>query len=126
MPPVLGWAAMTGDVGPEALILFLIIFLWTPPHFWALALYRVEDYRKSGLPMLPVTHGNEFTRLQVLLYTLVLFAACLMPFIYGMSAWLYLGVAVVLSAASSATPSPCGATTPTRWPARPSASPSST
>jgi protoheme IX farnesyltransferase len=97
MPPVLGWAAMTGDVGPEALILFLIIFLWTPPHFWALALYRVEDYRKSGLPMLPVTHGNEFTRLQVLLYTLVLFAACLMPFIYGMSSWLYLAAAVVLS-----------------------------
>jgi protoheme IX farnesyltransferase len=98
MPPVLGWAAMTGDVGPEALILFLIIFLWTPPHFWALALYRVEDYRKSGLPMLPVTHGNEFTRLQVLLYTLVLFAACLMPFAYGMSSWFYLAVAVVLSA----------------------------
>ncbi|WP_394789203.1 heme o synthase [Rhodoferax sp.] len=97
MPPVLGWAAMTGDVGPEALILFLIIFLWTPPHFWALALYRVEDYRKSGLPMLPVTHGNEFTRLQMLLYTLVLFAACLMPFIYGMSSWLYLVVAVLLS-----------------------------
>jgi protoheme IX farnesyltransferase len=97
MPPVLGWAAMTGDVGPEALILFLIIFLWTPPHFWALALYRVEDYRKSGLPMLPVTHGNEFTRLQVFLYTLVLFAACLMPFVYGMSSWLYLAVAVVLS-----------------------------
>jgi protoheme IX farnesyltransferase len=98
MPPVLGWAAMTGGVGPEALILFLIIFLWTPPHFWSLALYRVEDYRKSGLPMLPVTHGNEFTRLQVLLYTLVLFAACLMPFAYGMSSWLYLAVAVVLSA----------------------------
>ncbi|MBX3588934.1 MAG: heme o synthase [Ramlibacter sp.] len=97
MPPVLGWAAMTGDVGPEALILFLIIFLWTPPHFWALALYRVEDYRKSGLPMLPVTHGNEFTRLQVFLYTLVLFAACLMPFAYGMSSWLYLVVALVLS-----------------------------
>ena len=97
MPPVLGWAAMTGDVGPEALILFLIIFLWTPPHFWALALYRVEDYRKSGLPMLPVTHGNEFTRLQVLLYTLVLFAACLMPFAYGMSSWLYLVVALALS-----------------------------
>ncbi|WP_048441410.1 heme o synthase [Caenimonas sp. SL110] len=97
MPPVLGWAAMTGDVGPEAMILFLIIFLWTPPHFWALALYRVEDYRKSGLPMLPVTHGNEFTRLQVLLYTLVLFAACLMPFAYGMSSWLYLFAAVVLS-----------------------------
>ena len=98
MPPVLGWAAITGDVGPEALILFLIIFLWTPPHFWALALYRVEDYRKSGLPMLPVTHGSEFTRLQILLYTGVLFAACLLPFVYGMSSWLYLAAAVVLSA----------------------------
>jgi len=96
MPPVLGWAAMTGDVGPEAMILFLIIFLWTPPHFWALALYRVEDYRKSGLPMLPVTHGSEFTRLQILLYTFVLFAACLLPFVYGMSRWLYLVAAVVL------------------------------
>jgi len=97
MPPVLGWAAMTGDVGPEALILFLIIFLWTPPHFWALALYRVEDYRKSGLPMLPVTHGSEFTRLQIFLYTWVLFAACLLPFMVGMSSWLYLAAAVVLS-----------------------------
>ena len=97
MPPVLGWAAMTGDVSPEALILFLIIFLWTPPHFWALALYRVEDYRKSGLPMLPVTHGSEFTRLHIFLYTLVLFAACLLPFIYGMSSWLYLVVALGLS-----------------------------
>jgi protoheme IX farnesyltransferase len=97
MPPVLGWAAMSGNVGPEALILFLIVFLWTPPHFWALALYRVEDYRKSGLPMLPVTHGNEFTRLMVLLYTLILLAACLLPFIYGMSSWLYLFAAVVLS-----------------------------
>ncbi len=97
MPPVLGWAAMTGDVGPEAIILFLIIFLWTPPHFWALALYRVEDYRKSGLPMLPVTHGSDFTRLHILLYTFVLFAACLLPFVYGMSSWLYLVVAVVLS-----------------------------
>jgi heme o synthase len=97
MPPVLGWAAMTGDVSAEALILFLIIFLWTPPHFWALALYRVEDYRKSGLPMLPVTHGNEFTRLQILLYTFVLFAACLMPFAYGMSSWIYLAAAVMLS-----------------------------
>ena len=96
MPPVLGWAAMTGDVAPQALILFLIIFLWTPPHFWALALYRVEDYRKSGLPMLPVTHGNEFTRLQILLYTIILFAACLMPFAYGMSSWLYLAAALVL------------------------------
>ena len=97
MPPVLGWAAMTGNVGPEALILFLIIFLWTPPHFWALALYRVEEYRKSGLPMLPVTHGSEFTRLQILLYTIVLFAACLLPFVYGMSRWLYLATAIVLS-----------------------------
>jgi len=97
MPPVLGWAAMTGVVAPEALILFLIIFLWTPPHFWALALYRVEDYRKSGLPMLPVTHGSEFTRLQILLYTFVLFAACLMPFIMRMSGYFYLAVAVLLS-----------------------------
>ena len=97
MPPVLGWTAMTGEVSPEALILFLIIFLWTPPHFWALALYRVEDYRKAGLPMLPVTHGNEFTRLQILLYTFILFAACLMPFIYGMSGWLYLIVAFGVS-----------------------------
>jgi heme o synthase len=97
MPPVLGWAAMTGSVSAEALILFLIIFLWTPPHFWALALYRVEDYRKSGLPMLPVTHGNEYTRLQILLYTFVLFAACLMPFAYGMSSWIYLAAAIVLS-----------------------------
>ena len=97
MPPVLGWAAMTGEVGPEALILFLIVFLWTPPHFWALALYRVEEYRKSGLPMLPVTHGSEFTRLQILLYTIILFAACMLPFVYGMSSWIYLAVAVVLS-----------------------------
>ena len=97
MPPVLGWSAMTNEVSADALILFLIIFLWTPPHFWALALYRVEDYRKSGLPMLPVTHGSEFTRLQIFLYTLVLFAACLLPFVSGMSSWLYLASAVVLS-----------------------------
>jgi len=97
MPPVLGWAAMTGEVSPESLILCLIIFLWTPPHFWALALYRVEDYRKAGLPMLPVTHGNEFTRLQILLYTFVLLAACLMPFVYRMSGWFYLVSATILS-----------------------------
>ena len=96
MPPVLGWAAIRGDVGPEALILCLIIFLWTPPHFWALALYREEDYRKSGLPMLPVTHGSEFTRLHVFLYTLVLFAATLLPFISGMSGVIYLAAAVAL------------------------------
>ncbi len=98
MPPVLGWAAMRGEVGPEALMLCLIIFLWTPPHFWALALYRVEDYRKAGLPMLPVTHGNEFTRLQVLLYTFVLFASTLLPFIFGMSGVIYLAAAVLLGA----------------------------
>ena len=96
MPPVLGWAAMTGQVGHEAWLLFLIIFVWTPPHFWALALYRVEDYRKSGLPMLPVTHGNAFTRLQVFLYTVVLFATCLLPFVVGMSGYVYLFAAVIL------------------------------
>ena len=97
MPPLLGWTAMTNHVAPEALILVLIIFLWTPPHFWALALYRVEDYRKSGLPMLPVTHGNEFTRLQILLYTFILLAACLLPFIYRLSGWIYLAAALVLN-----------------------------
>jgi protoheme IX farnesyltransferase len=98
MPPVLGWAALRNDVGPEAIVLCLIIFLWTPPHFWALALYRTEDYRRAGLPMLPVTHGPEFTRLQVLLYTLVLFASTLLPFIIGMSGLIYLASAVVLGA----------------------------
>jgi protoheme IX farnesyltransferase len=96
MPPVLGWAAMRGDVGAEAMMLCLIIFLWTPPHFWALALYRAEDYRKAGLPMLPVTHGFAYTRLHVLLYTLVLFAATLLPFVIGMSGWPYLVAAVLL------------------------------
>jgi len=96
MPPVLGWAAMRNDVGPEAMLLCLIIFLWTPPHFWALALYRTEDYRRAGLPMLPVTHGSLFTRLHVLLYTLVLFAATLLPFIHGMSGRLYLLAATLL------------------------------
>ncbi|MEW6695273.1 Protoheme IX farnesyltransferase [Tepidimonas thermarum] len=98
MPPVLGWAAMTDAVTAESLILFLIIFLWTPPHFWALALYRVEDYRRSGLPMLPVTHGSDFTRLHILLYTLILFAACLLPYLLRMNGWLYLLAAVVLNA----------------------------
>ena len=96
MPPVLGWAAMRGSVDPEALMLCLIIFLWTPPHFWALALYRVEDYARAGLPMLPVTHGNEFTRLHVFLYTIILLAGSLLPFIYGMSGWIYLASALVL------------------------------
>jgi heme o synthase len=97
MPPVLGWAALTGDVGPQAMVMFLIIFIWTPPHFWALALYRVEDYRQAGLPMLPVTHGNAFTRLHIMLYTWVLLAACLLPFVVGMSSWLYLLAAAGLS-----------------------------
>ncbi len=96
MPPVLGWAAMTNHVSAQALILFLIIFLWTPPHFWALALYRTDDYKKSGLPMLPVTHGSEHTRLQVLLYTLVLTAVSLMPFAMHMSGLVYAIAAVVL------------------------------
>jgi heme o synthase len=96
MPPLLGWAAMRGDVGAEAWLLVLIIFVWTPPHFWALALYRADDYARAGLPMLPVTHGNDFTRLQILLYTLVLFAASLLPFIQGMSGLTYLAAAVAL------------------------------
>jgi protoheme IX farnesyltransferase len=96
MPPVLGWAAMTGEVGAESLVLCLIIFLWTPPHFWALALYRAEDYRRAGLPMLPITHGAELTRLHVLLYTIVLLAATLLPFVIGMSGWPYLVAATVL------------------------------
>jgi len=98
MPPVLGWAAIRGDVGFEAMIMCLIIFQWTPPHFWALALYRAEDYRKSGLPMLPVTHGAEFTRLHVFLYTLVLFAGTLLPFVSDMSGVAYLVAAVLLNA----------------------------
>ncbi|MFN3617218.1 MAG: heme o synthase [Aquabacterium sp.] len=98
MPPVLGWAAMRGAVEPEAMLLCLIIFLWTPPHFWALALYRVDDYARAGLPMLPVTHGNAFTRLHVLLYTVILVAGTVLPFIYGMSGWIYLASALVLGA----------------------------
>lgn len=96
MPPVLGWAAVTGQVTPEALLLFLIIFAWTPPHFWSLALYRAEEYARAGLPMLPVTHGRKFTQLHVLLYTLILAACSLMPFVSGMSGWLYLAAALVL------------------------------
>ena len=96
MPPVLGWAAVTGEAAPEALLLFLIIFAWTPLHFWSLALYRAEEYARAGLPMLPVTHGRKFTQLHVLLYTLILAAASMMPFVYGMSGWLYLAAAAVL------------------------------
>jgi heme o synthase len=98
MPPVLGWSAVTGQVSSDALLLLLIIFAWTPPHFWALALYRRHDYAEAGIPMLPVTHGERFTCLHVLLYTLVLTAVSLMPFVSGMSGRLYLVVALVLDA----------------------------
>lgn len=89
-PPVLGWTAVTGHVAPDALILFLIIFTWTPPHFWSLALYRELEYEKVGIPMLPVTHGSRYTRLHILLYTLMLVAVSLMPFVSGMSGIAYL------------------------------------
>ena len=96
MPPVLGWAAVSGDVAPQALILFLIIFVWTPPHFWSLALYRRDDYARAQLPMLPITHGPRYTQLMILLYTLVLVAATLMPFAIRMSGVPYLVAAIVL------------------------------
>ena len=98
MPPVLGWAAVANDVAPEALLLFLIIFAWTPPHFWALALYRRNEYARAGVPMLPVTHGEEFTRLQTLFYTLLLTAVTLLPFATKMAGFFYLGAALVLDA----------------------------
>jgi protoheme IX farnesyltransferase len=98
MPPALGWAAMADQVPAQAWILVLIIFVWTPPHFWALALYRTEDFRKSGLPMLPVTHGSRYTRLNILLYTIVLVAVTMLPFAMRMSGWLYLVAALVLGA----------------------------
>ena len=98
MPPVLGWAAVTGEVSPQALTLFLIIFAWTPPHFWALALYRKDEYAKAGVPMLPVTHGDKFTRLHVLLYTIILLACSTLPFVTRMSGLPYLAAALVLGA----------------------------
>jgi protoheme IX farnesyltransferase len=98
MPPVLGWAAVSGEVTTEPMLLFLIIFAWTPPHFWSLALYRTEEYARAGVPMLPVTHGEAYTRLQVLLYTLILFAVSLLPFVVRMSGWLYLAAALILGA----------------------------
>ncbi|MCE2436856.1 MAG: heme o synthase [Pseudomonadales bacterium] len=97
-PPVLGWAAITGEIATEALLLTLIIFVWTPPHFWSLALDRKDEYAKANIPMLPVTHGVRATRLQVLVYTLALLVVSLMPFLIGMASWLYLGGAVVLGA----------------------------
>ena len=96
MPPVLGWAAVTGDVPFQALLLFLIIFAWTPPHFWALALYRKLEYAKAGVPMLPVTHGDKFTRLHVLFYTVILLAVTLLPYATHMSGMIYVCAALVL------------------------------
>ncbi|MHB8347364.1 MAG: heme o synthase [Acidiferrobacterales bacterium] len=98
MPPILGWAAVTGHLAREPLVLFAIIFSWTPPHFWALALYRRDEYAAAGVPMLPVTHGERFTRLHILLYTLILIATSLVPYALGMSGLLYLAVALVLGA----------------------------
>jgi len=97
-PPVLGWAAVTGHVHPYALLLFLIIFIWTPPHFWALAIYRREDYARAAVPMLPITHGVEYTRWHVLFYTILLFIVTLLPYLTGMTGLIYLGGAVVLGA----------------------------
>lgn len=96
MPPLLGWTAVTGQVEGHALLLVLIIFAWTPPHFWALAIHRKEEYAKAGIPMLPVTHGNKFTELHILLYTLMLLAVSLLPFVTGMSGWIYLAGALIL------------------------------
>ncbi len=98
MPPILGWAAVTNDVAPEAMLLFLIIFVWTPPHFWSLALYRAQDYAKAGLPMLPVTHGRRYTQLMIVLYTVALVAVTLLPFAVRMSGFLYLAGALALGA----------------------------
>jgi len=97
-PPVLGWAAVTNSIEPDALLLFLIIFVWTPPHFWALAIARKDEYARAGIPMLPVTHGVAYTRLQVLLYTVLLVLVTLMPFLTGMSGLIYLAAALVLNA----------------------------
>jgi len=97
IPPLLGWTAMTGEVHSHALLLVLLIFTWTPPHFWALAIHRKDDYAKVNIPMLPVTHGVNFTKTQILLYTILLFVVCLLPYLVGMSNWLYLIGAVVLN-----------------------------
>ncbi len=96
MPPVLGWTAVTGSLDPQSLLLFLIIFVWTPPHFWALAIHRCGDYARAGVPMLPVTHGIEYTRLQILLYTILLVLVSLLPYVTHMSGPLYLVAALIL------------------------------
>ena len=96
-PPLLGWCAMTGEVHPYALLLFLLIFVWTPPHFWALAIARRDEYAKVNIPMLPVTHGTEFTRLHILLYTILLFIVTLLPYLTGMSGLIYVIPGALLS-----------------------------
>jgi protoheme IX farnesyltransferase len=98
LPPVLGWSAITGHVSGEPLLLMMIIFTWTPPHFWALAIHRVNDYARAGIPMLPVTHGIEFTKTLILLYTFLLAVVCLLPYLVGMSGIIYLIGALILSA----------------------------
>ena len=98
IPPLLGWTAMTGEVHPNALLLVLIVFTWTPPHFWALAIHRVDDYAKANIPMLPVTHGVEFTKTSILLYTVLLFVVCLLPYLVGMAGIIYLSVTSALNA----------------------------
>ncbi len=95
-PPLLGWTAVTGEIHPHALLLVLIIFAWTPPHFWALAVHRLDDYREAKIPMLPVTHGEKYTKLNILLYTLIMFAVTMLPFVFGMFSWIYLTGAVIL------------------------------
>jgi protoheme IX farnesyltransferase len=95
-PPVLGWTAVTGEIHSDALLLFLIVFIWTPPHFWALAIARKEDYERVGVPMLPVTHGNEFTRQYILLYTILLVLITILPYLSGLSGLIYLVAALVL------------------------------
>lgn len=95
-PPLLGWTAVTGEIHPHGLLLVLIIFAWTPPHFWALAIHRKEEYASVGIPMLPVTHGNRFTALHILLYTLLMFVITLLPYATFLSDWIYLSAAVVL------------------------------
>jgi len=96
-PPLLGWASISNTVDPYALLLVLIIFVWTPPHFWALAIYRKDEYAKESIPMLPVTHGVAFTKLQIVLYTIILFIVSVLPYIVLMSGWIYLFSAITLS-----------------------------
>ena len=97
-PPLLGWTAVTGEIHPHALLLVLIIFAWTPPHFWALALHRKDDYAKAEIPMLPVTHGERYTKINILLYTLIMIVVSVLPYVFYMFSWLYLIGALVLGA----------------------------